>query len=144
MDNVIIRKATKEDLPAILTLYTVFEEDKSNLLPIAKAEEIYATINSYPSYTFYVAEYDISLIIIDNLVHHGAPSAIIDAVVVDPAFRGRGLGQQMMQMAMSVSIEKGCYKLALSSNFKWGVHEFYKTLGFKQHGMSFHVDLTES
>lgn len=147
MDNVTIRKATKEDLPSILNLYSVFEKDKENVLSLKKAEKIFATIEEYPHYFFYVAVYDniiigtFSLLIIDNLVHHGTPSAVIDAVVVDPAFRGRGLGKQMMQIAMNISAEHGCFKLALSSNFQWGVHDFYKTLGFKQHGMSFHVEL---
>lgn len=147
MDNVTIRKANKEDLPSILNLYTVFEKDKDDILPTEKAEEIFAKINSYPNYFFYVAEHDgviigtFSLLIVDNLVHHGTPSAIIDAVVVDPAFRGRGLGKTLMQKAMEVSAKHGCFKLALSSNFQWGVHDFYKTLGFKQHGMSFHVEL---
>lgn len=147
MNNVTIRSASKADLPSILNLYTVFEKDKANILSVEKAEKIFDIINSYPNYCFYVAEYNkivigtFSLLIIDNLIHHGAPSAIIDAVVVDPAFQGRGLGAKMMRKAMEISVKHGCFKLALSSNFQWGVHDFYKTLGFKQHGMSFHVEL---
>lgn len=147
MDNVTIRKAVKEDLPSILNLYTVFEKDEAKRLSVKAAEDIFAKINSYPNYAFYVAEHEniiiatFSLLVIDNLVHHGLPSAIIDAVVVDPAFRGRGVGQMLMQTAMDISAQEGCFKLALSSNFQWGVHDFYKRLGFKQHGMSFHVEL---
>ncbi len=77
----------------------------------------------------------------DNLAHNGAPSAIIEDVAVDPGWQGRGIGKQMMQYAMKLCRDKGCYKAALSSNLKREkAHAFYESLGFERHGYSYRID----
>jgi hypothetical protein len=44
----------------------------------------------------------------------------------------------MMKQAIALSAEAGCYKVMLSSNLKRDrAHEFYRSLGFEQHGWSF-------
>ena len=97
-------------------------------------------------YKLYVAEQDrqivgtFALLIMDNLGHLGAPSAIVEDVVVDPALHGNGVGQAMMRFAMTKAYEKHCYKLVLSSNAKRErAHAFYEQLGFERHGYSFRV-----
>lgn len=146
MENIEVRKAQKQDLTAILKLYTQFEADKEKILSIEQAEKMLEKLSRYPNYFLYVAALDtqivgtFSLLIMDNLVHEGTPSGIVDSVAVDPQFHGQSIGKKMMQHAMHLCEESGCYKLALSSNFKWGVHEFYEKLGFKQHGVSFYVE----
>jgi GNAT superfamily N-acetyltransferase len=46
----------------------------------------------------------------------------------------------MMNHAMALAHEAGCYKLALSSNLKrTRAHAFYDSLGFERHGVSFLV-----
>jgi GNAT superfamily N-acetyltransferase len=48
----------------------------------------------------------------------------------------------MMQHAMQIAAEHGCYKLALTSNVRReGAHAFYDRLGFERHGVSFVVAL---
>ena len=47
-----------------------------------------------------------ALLIMDNLGHLGAPSAIVEDVVVDPALHGCGIGRQMMEFALTKSQEK--------------------------------------
>jgi hypothetical protein len=50
----------------------------------------------------------------------------------------------MMEFAMKHAKESGCYKLALSSNSaRTGAHDFYRSLGFAQHGVSFCVELEQ-
>ncbi len=147
MENITFRKSTIHDLPIILELYTHFETDKTKKMTLPKAETMYEKMKQYPNYTIYVVEFNnqviasFTLLIVDNIVHKGTPSAIIDSVIVDPLYQKKGIGKWMMQKAMDLSVKNGCYKLALSSNFKWGVHEFYKSLGFKQHGLSLHVEV---
>ena len=63
-------------------------------------------------------------------------------MVVAPEWRGQGIGAAMMREAQRLAAQAGCYKLALSSNLKRDdAHRFYRSLGFRQHGVSFWVDV---
>jgi len=143
-----IRAAAEVDLQSILDLYVEIEDD-SRVLSIEKAQSIFARMQSYPDYKVYVAMLGESivgtfaLLIMDNLAHMGAPSGVLEDVVVHRDWWGKGVGKQMMQFAMNRCRERGCYKMALSSNFKReAAHRFYDDLGFQRHGYSFVVQLS--
>ena len=82
-----IRTATDADLPSILALYIQVEDD-GRILPIEEAQSIFARIHSYPDYKVYVATLGgsivgaFALLIMDNLAHMGAPSGVVEDVVV--------------------------------------------------------------
>ena len=141
-----IRKANEADLAAVLALYAQPELDDGVVLSLEEAAGILRRFDRYPDYGLYVAEQDdrivgsFALLIMDNLGHLGARSAIVEDVVVDPRLQGNGVGQAMMQFAIERCREKDCYKLALSSNAKRArAHAFYASLGFERHGYSFRV-----
>jgi GNAT superfamily N-acetyltransferase len=143
-----IRPAAAGDLAAVLELYAQPEIDDGDVLSIDEAARIHSRFSRYPDYTLYVAEQggavvgSFALLVMDNLGHLGAPSAIVEDVVVAPALHGRGIGQAMMRFALGRAREKGCYKLMLSSNAKRErAHAFYEALGFDRHGFSFRVDI---
>ena len=143
-----IRPAATEDLADVLALYAQPEFDDGKVLSVDEAARLHAKFARYPDYTLYVAERDgdvvgsFALLIMDNLGHRGAPSALVEDVVVDDALHGQRIGQTMMHFAMEKCREKGCYKLALSSNAKREkAHAFYEALGFARHGFSFRVVL---
>ena len=143
-----IRPASPDDLPAVLELYAQPELDDGKVLSLSEAMHIYSRFSLYPNYTLYMAEQrgamvgSFALLVMDNLGHFGAPSAIVEDVVVAPALHGRGIGQAMMRFALAKSREKGCYKLTLSSNAKRErAHAFYDSLGFDRHGFSFRTDI---
>ena len=109
-----------------------------------------ARILSYPNYKIYIAVFDkrvvgtFALLIMDNLGHQGAPSAIIEDVAVEPEFQDRGIGKQMVKHAISLAAEYGCYKVVLSSNEKrTRAHTFYESLNFERHGYSFRLTLLD-
>ncbi|MGU3495778.1 GNAT family N-acetyltransferase [Xanthobacteraceae bacterium A53D] len=144
-----IRPATAHDLSAIMALYAQPGMDDGKVLPLDEAKAIFARFARYPDYVLYVAEDGaeivgtFALLVMDNLGHLGAPSAIVEDVVVSPARQGSGVGGVMMRFAMRKAAGKGCYKLVLSSNAKRvKAHQFYENLGFRRHGLSLHVDLT--
>jgi GNAT superfamily N-acetyltransferase len=148
MVKVEIQEARDGDLPAILSLYAQPDVDNGKILSIERAQRIFARIRSYPEYRVYVAKTEdkiigtFALLLMDNLAHMGAPSGIVEDLVVDPDWQGKGIGKQMMEFARNRCKEMGCYKLALSSNLKRKVaHRFYESLGFKRHGYSFIVEL---
>lgn len=146
--TLIVRKAQRPDLPAILDLYRVLGEDDGTVLSLGEAEAILEVMARYPDYHLYLAQREglvvgtFALLIMDNLGHRGAKSAILEDVVVDSALRGQGIGRHMVAYAAMLCREKGCYKLALSSNRRRrGAHRFYRALGFTRHGCSFFLDL---
>jgi ribosomal protein S18 acetylase RimI-like enzyme len=144
-----IRKAAESDLPAVLRLYAQPGMDNGRVLTVDVAAKILRRMSAYPEYAVYVATADngsvvgtFALLVMDNLAHMGAPSAVVEDVCVDERLRGQGIGRAMMRFAMEVARQRGCYKLALSSNAaREGAHAFYRSLGFEQHGLSFHVPL---
>lgn len=145
-----IREATDSDLPGILELYKQPDMDNGNILSVEQAQSIFSKIKSYPNYKIYVAEIDneivgtFALAIMDNLAHMGKPSGLIEDVVVKENWQRKGIGKQMMNFAMECCRTYGCYKVALSSNLKReNAHRFYESLGFKKHGYSFLLELTD-
>ncbi|MEB3357956.1 MAG: GNAT family N-acetyltransferase [Synechococcales bacterium] len=146
--DIYIREATKRDLSGILSLYSQPDLDDGQVLTTEHAEHVFEEMRRYPNYRVYVASHGslvvgtFALLIMDNLIHHGKPSGILEAVAVDPEFQRRGVGRQMIHFAMDRCREFGCYKISLSSNFRLSkAHEFYDSLGFRRHGISFVVDL---
>lgn len=142
------REATQPDLPAVLRLYAQPALDDGEALPLADAERLFARFARYPDYTLHVAIWDerivgtFALLVMENLGHMGAPSAVIEDVAVDPQWQGKGVGSAMMAYAINICSEKRCYKVSLSSNLKREqAHAFYESLGFERHGYSFRVQL---
>jgi GNAT superfamily N-acetyltransferase len=145
---VLVRPATAADIAGVLALYAQPDLDDGNVLPLDQAVALFERFGRYPDYTLYVAEQDgaivgtFALLVMDNLGHLGAPSGIIEDVVVAPARQSSGIGGAMMRFAMERCREKRCYKLVLSSNAKrLRAHAFYESLGFERHGFSFRIDL---
>lgn len=145
---ILCREATKANLPDILRLLAQPEMDDGQTVPLAEAEQVFDRMARYPDYRMYVAIRDdrivgaFALLIMDNLGHQGAPSGVIEDVVVDPQCQGQGIGKAMVQHALRLCGEKGCYKLALSSNLKRErAHAFYESLGFERHGYSLSVTI---
>jgi len=149
MTTLSIRRAGEPDLPAILRLYGQGGMNDEDGLTVDAAAAILRRMTAYPDYAVYVASADdgavvgtFALLIMDNLAHGGAPSAVVEDVCVDEDLRGRGIGRAMMTHAMDHARERGCYKVTLSSNLARGhAHAFYRALGFEQHGISLQVTL---
>jgi GNAT superfamily N-acetyltransferase len=142
--EITLRQAAKSDLPAILSLYGQLGQDDGAILDREEAGNIWEKMGIYPDYRLYVALADdqvvgtFALLIMDNIAHCGARSAVLEDVVVEEQLRGRGVGRQMMRYAGSLCREKGCYKMTLSSNRnREAAHQFYESLGFTLHGYSF-------
>jgi len=149
--NLSTRPANLEDLPDVLRLYRESGLERNTCLTLADAEQWFQRIQQYPNYTLWVASLKelnhrpvgtFALLIMDNLVHHGSPSGILEGVAVDPEFQGMGIGRQMMEFAIAQCRAAGCYKLSLSTNLRRKeAHAFYESLGFQKHGYSYSVEL---
>jgi ribosomal protein S18 acetylase RimI-like enzyme len=145
--ELILREAAEADLPAILCLYAQLGQDDGSVLELQEAAQIFKKMKSYPDYRIHIAVLDqnivgiFSLLVMDNLGHRGAPSAILEDVVVEKKLRGMGIGNRMMGYAHDLCREKGCYKMTFSSNLnREAAHRFYESLGFSRHGYSFFIN----
>lgn len=124
LGDFVIREAQQSDLPAVLALYGQPDLDNGMVLSPEQARAVYAEFARYPHYKLYVVELDgrivgsYAFLKMHNLGHLGAPSAIVEDVVVDPGIQGKGIGRAMMSHAVDEARALGCYKLMLSSNAK--------------------------
>lgn len=129
-------------------LELLLELDQENVLSILEAEKLWKRIKQYPFYHIYVATAEekiigtFTLIICDNFGHGGLNFAIVENMIVHPDCERMGIGKKMMDEAMRIATENGCYKLMLSSNkTRKNAHAFYDSLGFIRHGVSFMTEL---
>ena len=146
LPDLIIREAGETDLPAVLALYAQPDLDDGSVLALEDARRVFARFSLYPDYRLYVAAIGervvgtFALLIMDNLAHAGTPSGVVEDVVVLAECQSQRIGRRMMAFARERCAERGCYKMALSSNLRRErAHRFYEEIGFEKHGYSFRI-----
>lgn len=146
-DQLSIRDAVEADLPALIALYDAAGVEAPELArePAALAAA-WQRIAAVPGARILLATMagqpvgTLTYFVLPLLTHGGGAAALVEAVAVAPDQQGRGIGRALMQAALALAEEAGCYKLALSSNLKRSqAHAFYEHLGFERHGISFFV-----
>ncbi len=79
--------------------------------------------------------------IVNNLWQEGRISYVY-AMVVDEAYRGQGIGKQLIEAALDSSRKQGLQRMELDSAFhRLQAHKFYETLGFEKRGYLFSYPL---
>lgn len=146
-----IRSATLNDAEVLAQLQAEMDDEGAHPADTERMWEVLAAMATYPDFQAYLVLQDglavatFSLLIFVSPSHRGSRQALLDAVVVTRALRGKGVGELMIRHAMQLATEKACYKMSLSSNLKRrGAHRFYERLGFAQHGISFEISLGEA
>jgi GNAT superfamily N-acetyltransferase len=138
--SVRIREAVKSDLPALIGLYGELSLDgpREDTAAIERYAAAFSEIESRTGHHVLVADDDgrllgsVTVIVEPNLTYKGAPFAIIENVVVTEGARGKGVGALIMNAAVDIAREAGCYKVMLTSNKRRPeAHRFYERLGFK-------------
>ena len=127
--------AQKEHLPEILELYKQLVHDE-NPLEINKANEIWNNIEKNNIKYFIAIESNrvISscyLAIVPNLTRDGKSNGFIENVITDEKYRKKGIGKEIIKMAIEYGKQNNCYKIVLQSSFKRKEnHVFYEKCGF--------------
>jgi ribosomal protein S18 acetylase RimI-like enzyme len=68
--------------------------------------------------------------------------AVINEVYVPPAHRHQGLATSLLQKAIGIAHEEGCYKVLCWSRFSNEIaHRLYEKVGLKKWGYEFRLDL---
>ncbi|MFM7779964.1 MAG: N-acetyltransferase family protein [Alphaproteobacteria bacterium] len=81
-----------------------------------------------------------TLIVIPNLTNGGKPYGLIENVVTDARYRGRGYGTAILHAATEAAWDAGCYKVMLMTGSKQpSTLKFYENAGFQQTKTGFQI-----
>jgi GNAT superfamily N-acetyltransferase len=150
--RVSVRPIQEGDLAALLAVYDGREPQGKRRTPSALERETWATMRARPGLTVYVAEVDnflvgtATLLVMANLTYACAPSALIEAVVVLPSYRRRGVARALLLCALQDAKAAGCNKVQLLSHKRHaedGAHRLYASLGFEAEAEGFRRYLRE-
>jgi GNAT superfamily N-acetyltransferase len=138
MGSVVVRRASRSDLSALLSLYEELAGDKLTAAPgdRAEAEPRLAEILADPRRELAVAILDgqlvgtADLLVVPNLTHRGEPWGIVENVIVTGAARRSGVGRALMSHLIERARADGCHKLQLlSGKHRTEAHELYRRMG---------------
>ena len=138
MDNLVIRRATAGDIPAIVAMLA---DDPLGAKRESPGDPVYAAafaeIDADPRQLLAVAVVDdqvagtLQLTFIPGLSRRGATRALIEAVRVRADQRGSGLGRRLAEWAISTSRDRGAAMVQLTTDAsRTDAHRFYERLGF--------------
>lgn len=73
------------------------------------------------------------IVIIPNLTHNQRPYALIENVITDEKYRGRGLATACLNYAKEIALAANCYKIMLLSESKQETaHRVYEKAGYNK------------
>lgn len=149
----IVRRATSDDLPAIIALLADDELGATRENPADEApyRRTFALIEADPNQLLAVMERNgqivgtLQLTVIPGLSLQDAVRAQIEAVRVASGERGEGLGKQLIMWAIEQATQRGAAMVQLSSNAsRTDAHRFYRGLGFDQSHVGFKLAITSA
>jgi len=136
-DGLVIRSTKPADLPSLLRLLDQMHEGDAPLVANDHLRDVYADIARSRSRLILIAVLDeeivgtLDLFVMPNLTRAGRPWAGVENLVVAESHRRRGIGDALMQSAISLASQAGCYKVQLVSHAKRdAAHELYRSTGF--------------
>jgi ribosomal protein S18 acetylase RimI-like enzyme len=140
-ENVIVRAARREDLPAIVKMLAddhlgSTREAVTEPLP-ASYHEAFDAIERDPNNQILVATIaervvgTLQLTYTPSLSYQGGWRATVESVRADSALRGQGIGTRLMERAIELARAKGCVLMQLTTHkSRTEAHRFYDRLGF--------------
>ncbi|WP_329489902.1 GNAT family N-acetyltransferase [Kitasatospora sp. NBC_01246] len=150
MNDLTIRRATADDLPAIVAMLAddplgAARESPDDLSPYRTA---FARIDADPHQHLVVAERagrtvgTLQLTVVPGLSRKGSTRTIIEAVRIHADERGTGLGTDLIRWAIDRSRELGSDLVQLTSDAtRTDAHRFYERLGFVPSHLGFKLAL---
>lgn len=74
---------------------------------------------------------------------HDKPFGLLENVHVDGAYRGRNIGNELVNEVIDVACKEGCYKLLATCRLGGThdhLHHWYERLGFVSYGVEFRMN----
>ncbi|KJY24994.1 MULTISPECIES: GNAT family N-acetyltransferase [unclassified Streptomyces] len=150
MNDLTIRRATGDDLPAIVAMLAddplgATRESPDDLTPYRTA---FDRMDADPHQHLVVAERagrtvgTLQLTVVPGLSRKGATRTVIEGVRVHGDERGSGLGTELIQWAIERSRELDAQLVQLTSDItRTDAHRFYERLGFVPSHLGFKLAL---
>ncbi|CKG59853.1 putative acetyltransferase [Fusobacterium polymorphum] len=131
-----VREAVKEDLDELLNLY-LFLHEKNIPKKSEYLENTWKTIIEDINHHIIVNEINGKIVsscvcvIIPNLTRNIRPYALIENVVTNDEYRGKGYATECLNYAKKIAIKNNCYKMMLLTGTKnENTVAFYKSAGY--------------
>lgn len=146
LSGVTMREARRDDVPRIVSLILLgaprqtrtaaeIAEEAADPAYLAAFDEVAASRYN----TLFVAELDgqvvgtLQVTLIPGLINRGRKRAKLESVHVDPALRGRRIGEAMVAHAVDFARRSGAGLVELTSDkAREAAHRFYRRIGFSQ------------
>jgi ribosomal protein S18 acetylase RimI-like enzyme len=155
MTPVEIRRATRDDLPAIVHMLAddpLGAAREADVSPLPRGyADAFDAIDRDPNHELCVAAAGdeivgvLQLTFLPNLSYQGSWRALIEGVRVAAGYRSGGIGRQMILWAIERARTRGCRLVQLTSDkSRVDAVRFYEGLGFvaSHQGMKLHLDTT--
>ena len=135
----IIREATRVDLPAVIDLLheDVIREVDESAVAAASYADAFDEITSDAHQQLLVGEVDGDVVAtaqltwVRRLTYVGGLMCIVESVRVRSDLRGRGLGRELMEHVIALARDRGAARVELTTNGqRVRAREFYADLGF--------------
>ena len=131
-----VREAVKEDLDELLNLY-LFLHEKNIPENSEHLENTWKTIIEDINHHIVVKEINGKIVsscvcvIIPNLTRNIRPYALIENVVTNEGYHGKGYATECLSYAKEIAIKNNCYKMMLLTGTKSeNTLAFYKNAGY--------------
>ena len=131
-----VREAVKEDLDELLNLY-LFLHEKNIPENSEHLENTWKTIIEDINHHIVVKEINGKIVsscvcvIVPNLTRNIRPYALIENVVTNEEYRGKGYATECLNYAKEIAIKNNCYKMMLLTGTKnENTLAFYKSAGY--------------
>jgi GNAT superfamily N-acetyltransferase len=132
-----IRRMTAHDVPASQELLSQL----GYRMEVAEVHRRYDAVARSEDHTVLVGEQDGRVVALCHVYARPAldkpPEVVVQALVVDQAVRGRGVGKLMMAAAEAWAVDRGFSSIALGSHVsRSDAHAFYESLGYRNEATS--------
>lgn len=150
MSELIFRKASQDDIPAIVAMLAddplgAIRETPEDLTPYLAA---FAAIDMDPHQVLTVVEQQgrivgtMQLTFMPGLSRQGATRALIEGVRIHRDARSGGLGTRLVEWAIDQARAHGCAMVQLTTDAsRVDAHRFYERLGFERTHIGFKLML---
>lgn len=134
---IMTRPASEADVPALLALYAELHPDDPS--PSTQAAlTAWRAIAAQAGRTILVAESGSAVVgtidcaMLPNLTRGARPFLLVENVVVTARHRRSGVGAALLDAAIAMARQAGCYKAQLLSRAsRHAAHTFYESRGFR-------------
>ncbi|MFC2422695.1 GNAT family N-acetyltransferase [Fusobacterium polymorphum] len=131
-----VREAVKKDLDELLNLY-LFLHEKNIPKNSEYLENTWKTIIEDINHHIVIKEINGKIVsscvcvIVPNLTRNIRPYALIENVVTNEGYRGKGYATECLNYAKEIAIKNNCYKMMLLTGTKSeNTLAFYKSAGY--------------